>query len=240
MTPITACVLRSGGSYDLEDVMRLRTGVEKRLGGRFVCFTDAVDTVAAAGIETVPLTVGWPGWWSKLNLFAPAFAGDLFYLDLDTIIVGPLADLAGIGRLAIMRDVYRPYGLQSSVMVIPQAEKAAVWERFIANPDAHMDCHRVGGDQTFLETLWLDRATRFQDALPGQIVSYKADRVWERGVPDGARAVVFHGRPRPREIGWELNASQVRVSAGPSRLQPYKPEIPARDLVRLARQRALA
>jgi hypothetical protein len=197
---IVACVLRSGGTYTPEHVARLRDGVRANLGDhRFICLSD-VDVPC----ERIALTEQWPGWWSKLELFRPDIDGDLLYFDLDTIITGDLSDMAAINRLAIMRDVYRPDGLQSSVMYIPQDEKSKVWERFTAHPEHYMAQYASGGDQAFLEPLWGERATIWQEALPGQLASYKADHIAECGVPDNCRAVIFHGRPKPEDIGWTL------------------------------------
>lgn len=195
-----ACVLRSGGSYTSEDVGRLKDGVAAHLGWhRFICFSDV-----PVPCEQVPLMEDWPGWWSKMELFRPDITGDLLYFDLDTIITGDLSDMASIGRLAIMRDVYRRDGLQSSVMFMPEAERKQVWETFTEAPHEYMAQYAAGGDQAFLEPLWLERAAIWQDVLPGQLASYKADHIAERGVPDNCRAVIFHGRPKPRDIGWKL------------------------------------
>jgi hypothetical protein len=195
-----ACVLRSGGDYGPDDVRRLRGGVEAHLpGARFVCLSD-VDVPC----ERIPLRHDWPGWWAKLNLFSPEITGDFLYLDLDTIITGDLSDLASLNRLAIMRDVYRPTGLQSSCMFLPEVDRAPVWQSFMVDPIARMKAFAYGGDQAFLESLWIKRISRIQDLLPGQLVSYKADVRKLGRVPDNARAVIFHGLPRPRDIGWQL------------------------------------
>ncbi|ASY62514.1 putative morphogenetic function [Sinorhizobium sojae CCBAU 05684] len=181
--------------------MRLEAGVSAHLGipHRFVCLTDMHVLC-----DMVPLEEGWPGWWSKMELFRADIAGDLLYFDLDTIITGDLSDMASIGRLAIMRDVYRPDGLQSSVMFIPEAVRKQVWEVFTEDPAHYMAQYSCGGDQAFLELLWLGKAAIWQDVLPGQVQSYKAAHMAERGVPDNCRAVIFHGRPKPRDIGWKL------------------------------------
>lgn len=201
-----ACVLRSGGDYDTLDVEKLMDGLwgNLYLPYRFVCFTDLPPQMFPMGCIPVPLWNDWPGWWSKMNLFSAAVEGDILFLDLDTIISGDLNDLAQFNRIGIMRDVYRPDGQQSSVMFIPEQEKKPVWDAFCTDPDGHMNRQGVRGDQGFLETLWLERAARFQDHLPGQLVSYKADNVATKGVPENARAVIFHGQPRPRSINWTL------------------------------------
>ncbi|AJY44667.1 hypothetical protein [Martelella endophytica] len=191
------CVLRSGGEYGPEHVLRLQRQVSLFSQADFLCLSDcAID-----GVDTLPLLFDWPGWWAKMELFRPDIAGPLFYLDLDMAITGPLADLMAIGRLAIMRDVYRPDGLQSAAMLLPEADRRPVWNAWISDPRSAMRRFRRGGDQSFLEQLWLRRAVRLQDELPGSIVSYKAD-VRETGNIGVASIVAFHGKPRPWDVGW--------------------------------------
>ena len=76
MTTI-ACVLRSGGDYGPEWVEKLACSAGNvmgyRLGLRFVCLTD----MEVPHVECIPLAYGWPGWFSKLELFRPGlFAGE--------------------------------------------------------------------------------------------------------------------------------------------------------------------
>jgi hypothetical protein len=195
-----ACVLRSGAVYDSLDVLKLGAGVGRNLSGaRFACLSDV-----PVPCQRIPLAADWPGWWAKMELFRPDIIGDLLYFDLDTIITGDLSDMAEIGRLTIMRDVYRPEGLQSSVMYIPHDSKQAVWDRFNGNPDRYMAECGGGGDQAFLETLWLGEAAIWQDELPGQVQSYKVADMATNGVPDNCRAAVFHGQPKPRALNWTL------------------------------------
>lgn len=199
-----ACVLKSGGCYDAEDVAHLRCGISQHLpGARFVCFSDV-----QVPCERIPLRQDWPGWWSKMSLFDPDLCqDDLLYFDLDTMITGPLADIAATPGPAILRDFYRPQGLQSSVMKIPHSAKLTIWKGFCADPVWHMDrCSTPDkwGDQGFIEEHWLLNSVRWQDAHPGRFVSYKVDNLHINGVPAGASVVVFHGQPKPRDIGWTL------------------------------------
>src|SRR5690348_14630210 len=87
--------------------------------GRFVCFTDD-PTGLDESIVTERLPGHLKGWWNKLWLFrAGAFKrGDhVLFFDLDTAITGPLDGIAAYrGPFAILRDFYRPDGLQSSVI----------------------------------------------------------------------------------------------------------------------------
>lgn len=202
------CVLRSGGEYRPEHVTRLRDQVLVHLPtADFWCLSD----VDVPGVQILPLKFDWPGWWSKMEIFRPSIKGPVLFFDLDTSIVGDLTDIARIDRLAIMRDVYRRGGLQSSMMFLPEVARERIWFEWIDRPEHWMQIYQRGGDQAFLERFWLDRAARWQDELPGQLVSYKAhvrkavhkDREFGDGsIPDGARVVVFHGLPRPWQIGW--------------------------------------
>lgn len=192
------CVLKSGGEYLPEHVLRLRSQVLAHGAADLICLSD----VPIDGVTRIPLMHGWPGWWSKMEIFRPDLLelGKIVYMDLDTTVIGNLTPLLEFERLATMRDVYRPRGLQSSVMVIPEEHRPPVWRRWYADPERYMREHSVGGDQIFLEGSWLSLAARIQDWLPGLLVSYKADDVARSG-PRDASLIVHHGKPRPWEVG---------------------------------------
>ena len=201
------CVLRSGGEYKPDHVLRLHRQVLNHLpDADFRCLSD----IEIKGIRTLPLIYDWPGWWSKMELFRPEISGDILFMDLDTSIVGSLADIASINQLALMRDIYRPEGLQSSIMYIPEAAREEIWAEWIERPQHWMEIYQKGGDQAFLERYWLDRASRWQDLLLGQIISWKShvrpavygDESGNGSIPADARVVIFHGKPRPWDIGW--------------------------------------
>jgi hypothetical protein len=135
-----------------------------------------------------------PGWWAKADLFEPGrFYGRVMYLDLDTVIVGPLEQLAaskGILHLADWGWTKNDYG--SGVMVFDAGEHEEIFTRY--TPDVPK-CFR--GDQDFIKTIgeW--------PALPkGLNVSYRYHA--KNGPPAGAVTVSMHGQPKPHEIttGW--------------------------------------
>lgn len=135
-----------------------------------------------------------PGWWAKVDLFQPGrFTGRVLYLDLDTVVVGSLDQLAeskGILALEQWGWVKPYYG--SGVMVWDAGEHAEIFERW--TPAVTRD---LRGDQDWMYELggW--------DALPGGLnVSYRYHAKDEP--PSGAVTVSFHGRPKPHEVtrGW--------------------------------------
>ncbi len=186
MTPV--CVLRSGGEYEPEHVRWLARQVPG-----IVCLSD----VPVPGVETVALRYGWPGWWSKLELFSDAIDGDLMFYDLDTVVLRPLPTP---GRTTVLRDFYNPQRIGSGLMYIAKADKARIWDTWIADIAGHV--RRAGrfGDQAFLQG-FLGSAQKWQDIAP--VYSYKVH--CRRGLPADAAVVCFHGKPRP----WECGAAWV-------------------------------
>jgi len=132
-----------------------------------------------------------PGWWAKIDLFQPGrFNGRVLYLDLDTVIVGPLDALAnskGILHLADWGWSKNDYG--SGVMVWDAGEHEEIWSRY--DPTVP---ERFRGDQDWMTHLggW--------SALPkGLCVSYRYES--RNAPPPAARVVCMHGTPKPHEIG---------------------------------------
>lgn len=200
--PVVACVLRSGGDYDPRWVYALKRGVGRHLPEhRFRCLTD-VSSVPAQW--ALPLQYTWRGWWSKMELFRPGVfpeGGLVLYLDLDTLVVGDLAELACYpGEFGMMTGVYHDI-LQSGVMAFREGEVVRrVWSEWSADPQRHMRSFR--GDGRFLNHLLGGTADRLMDLYPGQMVSFKEEA--RDGPPPGARLVIGHGQPRfssPR-AGW--------------------------------------
>lgn len=144
-----------------------------------------------------------------MELFRPDFRGDFLFMDLDTVIVGPLDDFERVTSLTILRDFYRDgkklkEGLQSSLMFLPELARQGPWDDFICNPALSMMMHRYGGDQKLLEGHYINRAARWQDVAPGQVVSWKVDCKNE-AVPPDARLICMHGKPRPWAVGQFLH-----------------------------------
>lgn len=200
-TVTVACVYKIGGDFTSEYVHRLAENVREHTTRphRFVCLTDSDEKFAC---ETLPLTDNLPGWWSKLELFK-TFWGRTVYLDLDTVIVGnidPLLDYEGPAALG--QDWYsdKPK-LSTFVMawnspinfIYPTEEEK---QEILRNPKK-MD--------EFFVVAKLERAKWHVDDVCKilSIVSYKK-HCREHGVPDTARIVCFHGKPRPHEVGWKI------------------------------------
>jgi hypothetical protein len=207
MTYAFALVYKTGGDYCDGDALKVIGAIREREKRRPILLLTDSTRILIPGVFVMPLRKGWPGWWSKMELFAPWIGGDYLYFDLDTMLVGDLTPLhkAVEQRFPlIMRDVNRLNGLQSSIMYIPHRMKRGIWEAFNAQPHHWMDVYAKGGDQAFLEQVSRGRWRLWQDMAPGAVVSYKADVLPLGYVPRDAAVVAFHGRPRPREIDFKL------------------------------------
>ena len=187
-----------------EYVRRLRDGVAKHLSipHRFVCMTD-IPKVVPDDIETLPL--GCSTWrWNlrKMSMYDPdyGFAGRVLALDLDTVIVGSLDDIAKYpGRFAVLEDFYEPGQCGGGIVG---------FEGGTLDDDLYWPVHghrfQVNAITRGSERKWyrlrMPDADFWQSMFPGQIVSYKPrpnERL--REIPEDARIVCFHGDPRPHE-----------------------------------------
>ena len=200
-----ACVLRMGGDFDPLWVWALKRGLSRWMpaGYEFVCLTDAPGGMGQWGRR---LQYGWPKWWSKMELFRPGlFDGPVLYMDLDTLPVGDLSDLAGYtGQFAMISDLLRKTTLQSGVLAFtPGPLTWRFWEQWSANPAGYMKRYR--GDGEWL-AVHVPKADRLQNLYPGQIVSLKRDA--KKAAPPKARLVCGHGRPRLSDptAGWAHKA----------------------------------
>lgn len=165
---------------------------------KFICFTDD-EASYAEGIEKRPLHGGLAGWYNKLYLFKKDLfpEGDkIIFFDLDTAIVSGLDEIINYqGPFAILRDVYRPKGMQSSVIMWQAGNYSFIWEDYEKASFPNIE----GGDQAWieqcLEGLLIDR---LQDVYPGCFRSYKVD--CQEAIPKGTKVAFFHGSPRPHRV----------------------------------------
>jgi hypothetical protein len=214
-------VLQGSPDFGSDYVRRLHDGLRRYWPGAldFRVLTDtAVDE---PGVREEPL---WcpapssePGYWCKMSLCHPSVTGDVLYLDLDTVPVGPLDGIARerMGPIALRTFTHRKrLRINSSVMLLTEQARAILWRYWSRDPERIMEEFRWGaaealayGDQGFIQAAWSRERmewTYWQDWCPLQIESYKLGVEARGGLGRDTRLVVFHGKPRPHEIGWTL------------------------------------
>lgn len=204
-----------GTLYGPEYVHKLHNMVARHLPipHEFVCMTER----PLEGLTCIPLACEYEGWWQKIGLFRPGLLpGDNLYLDLDVVITDSLLPLAALlyespglwarddfsyslrnPRRGLGAETQRLLGgpgtVNSSVMLWKDDTARVVWDTF--TPAVMGEVH---GDQNHLSrVLWPDGIRFIPDPL---VNSYKYHVL--RGEPP-APVVVFHGEPKPHQVGEE-------------------------------------
>lgn len=195
-----ACVLvRANVPFDMGYVERLRDGVRRHLPRqhRLVVLTDQPgDVPGDAYAVRVPTPRGWPGWWSKLELFNPrhGLRGSTLYLDLDVLPVNSVEPIVDHdGDFSLVPDAGNWRG-RDGLKVVKRFNSSVM--RFDAGPTYHHlytewtedVTRRLWGDQDWIgERLprgerfpieWFPRLSelRFLDAVPTALVESELRR----------------------------------------------------------------
>lgn len=214
-----ACVLKHGPEYGPEHVAALAAGVRRHLAipHRIVCLTDMPGSVERIGVEPVLLEHGWPGWWSKIELFRPGlFKGPVLYADLDTVIVSNIDDMVEGHRFTVLRSFWvRPgHPRIGSGLMAWNEDLSRLYRRFAEKPETVMAVSKTTenwGDQGFIQGFSPVRMERWQDKFPGRVISYKLGVMKNDGrVTVGTSIVCYHGKPRPWDTPlWHLEKNAV-------------------------------
>lgn len=198
------CVLKRSAIYDVDYVAKLKQQADH--------FAPKVPFYCISNVnvpcERIPMKKMWPGWWSKLELFHPDLTGDIFFLDLDTIICDEIWDLLNVGDLTMLEDFYHKDTYGSGLMYLPESIRKDVWNHFTRNSIGYIQRFRRGGDQAYLHSVFGNRPLKWQHEFPNRVISYKAHKVMKDGVPEGTGVLCFHGRPKPRDLRWQVEGIQ--------------------------------
>lgn len=176
------------------------SGMRRNLTGShsYLCITDDPSTLPE-GVEAIAPEPGLCGWWNKMAMFKPGKLpeGQAFYADLDTVALGSMDDFMTYrGAIIGMRDPFNKNRFGSAIMAWDVRACEYIWDAFDRAGRLQFDPE---GDQAFIESVIPRFPDRWQDILPGQIVSFKADCRPLGGIAPGARIICFHGKPRPHE-----------------------------------------
>ena len=185
-------VLKTGGEYTAAHVERVRAMLLAYYGDgfRFLCLTD--DPAVDQSIRC-PLIKGWPGWWSKLELFMHDF-GRCCYLDLDITITDSIAwidDLpTAAGEFYAMEDAMWPNTINSSFMLWSGARVHLLNGFSATGQPVTMPNGQGNSDQVWIN----ERIGPRIYVKPPQVGSFKIHG------EDSSSIVVYHGKPKP----WDL------------------------------------
>ena len=200
--PTVVCVYKTGGDFTEDYVINLRNAVGRHLKGghRFICLS---DEKRVGNVETQPLTEGWPGWWSKLELFKDQFEeGPIIYLDLDTLVTGDFSALAQLESTFTMIKGFRQTDRRGSGIMAWHSDMSFLFEEFKAQATRLLGT--VKDPKALWDQIFILRELRKRDIEPDvvqkhvKVASYKNH--CKGGLPEGTQLVCFHGKPRPSDV----------------------------------------
>lgn len=203
-TVTVMCVLKSGGDFTVDYVVRLRNMIARNttIPYKFICLTDM--EIPSDICESIKLKHNYNRWWSKIEMFRHGITNTerILYFDLDSVITSNIDDILISGQSFIALKPWNRTNQKDGLC----ASGMMAWENggtysFIYNQFKISDignCPR--GDQEYISkvlTINHKKPVFFQDVING-IYSYK--RNCRQGIPGNARVVCFHGRPRPHQV----------------------------------------
>ncbi len=219
MTTVCCVFVRGHVRYTPDYVLRLHAMVKRWMDRpyRFVCLTDLPGLFKGTGIDTIHVEP-WKGvyaWWTKIRLFDPSIGlrGRVLYLDLDTLIVGPLApilDYPAIVALLPHEGKFEGKGqrrvvkrFNSSVMVWDEGMMEFVWNAFNLNVTEHL-----WGDQDFIgEAFGSRHVLDYSETMPAEWFPRISSIKGEGKIPADARVILAK---RPKNIEAARRWSWVR------------------------------
>lgn len=185
----------------------------------FVVFTDDEADYPSPIVKRPLPHPGLTGWYNKIALFKPGIFAEgerVLYLDLDTLICGPIDDIAAYdgmhARLAPFFHGLKPEfaGPQSGIMAWQGGFGAHIWKAYEATGFPQ---NLKGGDQYFLNKIH-PQPDLWQEMFPGKIGSFKG----EGGIIQPERSILcFHGLPRMHQVfphGWGSETTPAPVVDG--------------------------
>ena len=221
-----ACVIHSTG-YDWRYVENLYSMLTRALPGgiRFHVYTEHDISVPPHMIKHI--LTEWPGiagpkksWWYKMQMFNPGHhAGNLLYLDLDTVVVRDLSwvtthDTSYFWGIRDFRYLQNPHHsvFNSSFMWWNVSNFSRIWDQFSQGDIAQLTKNNQGDQDYITKSINVNQRRFFEDRLfqsfrwqcldGGYNFQRRQPRAPGTGVtiaPDTA-VVVFHGQPKPHQI----------------------------------------
>lgn len=206
-----ACVLKLGEwnnagkrcEYKADHVFWLKKQIEQNVTvpHKFVCLTDSPDL----GDIAIPLKYNYEGWWSKIELFRPDLAlHDVFYIDLDTVIVDEINHIVtdipscGFRVLRNLSSKNKKTDKIGSGLMRWVGDYSYLFDGFDKSLIKNYQTSHRWGDQGYIQDT-VKKYEMFQDSFPDEIVSWKFDLHETDKKPEN-KIIVFHGLPKPYDV----------------------------------------
>lgn len=209
--PIIACVLKSGGEYKPNHVLRLKAQADFHVHRDydFLCLTD----MSIPQVDTLPLLMGHPGWWSCTELWR--ISGPTMVVGLDTVFCGdlnPLLDLAERTRpdqFWMLRSFFHPDDPERDLINGVQIWNGD-WSWLFDEFDFERDSRRFRGDENYQLDAFRRRGIR-PGKIQDEVNGVYSGKECSPNVPDDARVVVFHGSSKSWKVPYWGQLSRKRA-----------------------------
>ena len=199
-------VLRSGGDFNIQHVLRLYTQLvkSKTIGRenndrRVVLLTDINNVPKFPGLVCKYNKNLGPRWWGKIEALGLCSKNGMWLVDLDTTIFRFPNDPE---RSTFNSDFYNPGRYGSGFCYLTKEDATMVYEQYLLQGAANVQEKFSGkvpellGDQAFIASVLGER-----DIFDENVVCSYKKHVRDTGrVKKGVDVVCFHGRPRPWSI----------------------------------------
>jgi len=173
----------------------------------FICFTNETlkldKNIEIRGFNPP----SFHGVLPRLAMFSEAsglFGRQVLCLDVDIVITGSLDDLLSYSGDFCGRAKFKPgceHLIDGDIMGFKAGPKneTRFFKRFVDNLDWAEELAK-GRERYWIRevTSGMEYVDKWQDMFPGQIFSFKR-HVRDRDLPEDARIVSFHGKPRPHQ-----------------------------------------
>lgn len=186
-----------GDDYGVKYVNKLYNDLQKHttLDYNFYCFTDKPEKLDVPTIKFKPKFL-----WNlnKFEAYNPehGLEGKIFTFDLDTLLLDNIDDILSFDdEFITTEDIYNLKKAGGGIVgATAEYGYKNIWLPLINNTKAITAS--TGGAERFFFRKYLKNIPFFQNKYQG-IYSYKRD-----GIPEDARIIMFHGKPRPHEKGF--------------------------------------
>jgi len=206
-----------GTKYGPDYVNKLYASIKRNttVPFKFHCYTESAEKLNnEIVIHKLPY-IDLEGWWNKMYLFSndnELTPGEhIFYVDLDTVIVGNIDHILKNlpKQIVVLRDFYYNIAktageIGSGLMSWRHGQYNFIWDQFVQNPEAAIASVRPHGDQHYIAKC-IDSYSFWQDLYPDQIVSFKVH--CRDGLPGAAKIICYHGRPDIPDSASKTNTS---------------------------------
>lgn len=145
----------------------------------------------------------WLGCLPKYSVFNSdyGFKGRVFACDLDVVITGNMDEMLSYGGDFSTRRTFHGIPESGGDMVAFEGGTFGwIWDEFISNTKKVVDFTKGRERWVYRYHEKMKPFEFLQDLYPDQMYSYKNHINCSRGLPENARIVSCHGKPRPHQI----------------------------------------